>query len=149
MYLWTGEGLGRAPGPITTLRMRKDECPPSYERGERDTSRTAKGHLSPDVTQLDGRLLIADFGVNRFRVKDSTKKEKLLKEWLNKFERDSTYRLRIFGYSDKSAPRRCIDCWAKAHDRASSPSDRLTRAPTFPAPTTPPSKVGPRTEEWS
>jgi hypothetical protein len=44
--------------------------------------------------------LIADFGVNRSAVKSSTKIEKLLKDWTNRFETDSTYRLRILGYSD-------------------------------------------------
>jgi outer membrane protein OmpA-like peptidoglycan-associated protein len=79
--------------------MRKDVCPPDYEPGERTTSRT-RGHLSPDVTQFDGRLLIADFGVNRSLVKRETKQEKLLKDSLATFERDKGLRFRIVGYTD-------------------------------------------------
>ena len=99
MYVWTREGLGDAPVP-TTLRMRKDVCPPTYAAGERTTSHSAKGHLNPDVTQFDGRLLIADFGVDSFGVKTATKRENLLNDWLARFENDPTYRLRILGYSD-------------------------------------------------
>ncbi len=72
----------------------------AYVTGELRISRTSKGHLAPDVSLLDGRLLIADFGVNRSNVKSTTTMEKLLKDWLNRFETDSTYRLRILGYSD-------------------------------------------------
>jgi len=79
--------------------MRKDVCPPDYEPGERTTSRT-RGHLSPDVTQFDGRLLIADFGVSRSVVKRETKQEKLLKDSLATFERDKGLRFRIVGFSD-------------------------------------------------
>ena len=47
-----------------------------------------------------GRLLIADFGVNRGSVKRSTQSETLLRDWLRRFETDTSYRLRIIGYSD-------------------------------------------------
>ena len=80
------------------------ESPPAcgaYVRGEVTRSRTAAGHITPDVRLLTGgRLLIADFGVNRGGVKRSTRSEALLRAWLRRFESDTSYRLRIVGYSD-------------------------------------------------
>ena len=75
---------------------------PGYERGEVEASRTEKGHLSPDVTvdQQSGRLVIADFGVNWPQVKDGTKKDALLREWLRRFEDNDNYRLHLHAYSD-------------------------------------------------
>jgi len=101
MYLRTRQGLGSVMDGSDLMRMRTSpaKCT-GYVTGELRNSRTLKGHLAPDVSLFDGRLLIADFGVNRSNVKSSTQAEKLLKEWLNRFETDSTYRLRILGYSD-------------------------------------------------
>ncbi len=71
-----------------------------YQPGEISTSRTASGHLDPDVTlHAPGQLLIADFGVSRQNVKSSTQAEPLLISWLGTFESDNSYRLKIIGYS--------------------------------------------------
>lgn len=71
-----------------------------YKPGEEKKSIQA-GFLKPTVSLLaPDKLLIADFGVNWRHVKESTKKESLLKAWLNKFENDPNYQLRIIGYSD-------------------------------------------------
>jgi len=59
-----------------------------------------RGHLAPDVTVENGRVVIADFGVNSRSIKASTKQEPLLRQWLNTFQSDPSYRLRILGYSD-------------------------------------------------
>lgn len=73
----------------------------SYKPGEIEKSRAEKGHLNFTVSMhAPGKLLIADFGVNWRHVKESTKKESLLKTWLNTFETNPDYRLRIIGYSD-------------------------------------------------
>lgn len=71
-----------------------------YKSGEIKTSKTQKGHLPTDVRFTDRGLEITDFGVNWRSVKDSTKQEQLLKDWLNKFETTPNYQLRIIGYSD-------------------------------------------------
>jgi outer membrane protein OmpA-like peptidoglycan-associated protein len=72
-----------------------------YQPGEISTSRTASGHLNPDVTlHAPDQLLIADFGVSRQNVKSSTQAEPLLISWLRTFESDNSYRLKIIGYTD-------------------------------------------------
>ena len=96
MYMQTSEDLGQNPQITTT----KTKCP-SYKSGEIQISKTKRGHLTPDVSLIaPGRLLIADFGVGWRSIKKSIKGEKLLKDWLNIFETDPSYRLRIIGYSD-------------------------------------------------
>ena len=99
MYLSIIKGIGETPGPINTLRMRMDECPPSYKPGEVTISRTS-GFLHPSVTRLEGRLLIADFGVGQVDLKPAAKKEILLKESLSIFEREKDLHFRIVGFSD-------------------------------------------------
>jgi outer membrane protein OmpA-like peptidoglycan-associated protein len=87
-------------GTIRRFPADEDECP-DYQPGEISTSRTASGHLDPDVTlHAPGQLLIADFGVGRQSVKPSTQAEPLLQSWLSIFESDNSYRLSIAGYSD-------------------------------------------------
>ncbi|MBF2046829.1 MAG: hypothetical protein IGS54_05580 [Elainella sp. C42_A2020_010] len=71
-----------------------------YKPGEIKTSKTQKGHLPIDVRLTTRGLEIADFGVNWRGVKEATKQEQLLKDWLSKFESNPNYRLRIIGYSD-------------------------------------------------
>src|SRR5437667_9741729 len=73
---------------------------PDYTAGEVQTSRTEKGHLPFDVIQHDRGLLISDFGVDWRHVKESTKKEKLLRDWLDFVKGLRTPELRIFGFSD-------------------------------------------------
>jgi hypothetical protein len=101
MYIRTRLGFGSIIDGSDLMRMRAGQVKcTAYVTGERRISHTPKGHLSPDVSLLNGRLLIADFGVSSSWVKSTTKMEKLLKDWLNRFETDPTYRLRILGYSD-------------------------------------------------
>jgi len=93
-------------GGINELSGDRPECP-GYEPGEVSASRTSRGLLDPDVTMLGpGQILIADFGIGWQGVKGSTRMEPLMRSWLRTFESDSSYRLRIFGYSDCSGTNR-------------------------------------------
>jgi hypothetical protein len=47
-----------------------------------------------------GRLLIADFGVDWRSVKSSTQRDPVLSAWIQDFESDDSYSLRILGYTD-------------------------------------------------
>jgi hypothetical protein len=82
-----------------------------YELSEIATSRTAAGHLNPDVVLVQpvapphsvvscGYLIIRDFGVDWRHVKLAARSEQLFKDMLNRFETDKTLFLRIVGYSD-------------------------------------------------
>jgi outer membrane protein OmpA-like peptidoglycan-associated protein len=73
---------------------------PGYQSGEVKKSKTEAGHLSADVVEEPERLLIGDFGVNWRHLKRATKNDPLLRQWLQKFENEDSYRLRILGYSD-------------------------------------------------
>lgn len=84
------------PPPPPTI---PDPCE-MYECGEAEISWTPKGHLPVDVTESNGHLVIADFGVYSASVKSETLKEPLLKQWLKRFEDDPSYRLEIWGYGD-------------------------------------------------
>jgi hypothetical protein len=90
-------------GENTWKRMRalfKLECP-GYMPGEKEKSSTPEGHLPGDVILLQGdRLWIADFEVGKTYVKPSAMNQKLLKDWLSRFENDAAYKLEIIGYSD-------------------------------------------------
>ncbi|HET9832257.1 MAG TPA: hypothetical protein VFP91_11125, partial [Vicinamibacterales bacterium] len=77
---------------------------PQYVRGEVEKSRTEAGHFATDVTVDGGRILIADYGVDWSNVKNATKQEPLLRQWLATFESNPSYRLRILGYSDCVGP---------------------------------------------
>jgi hypothetical protein len=81
------------------------ECP-GYQKGEIEKSRCQQGpcqqgHLLADVIPHPRGLLIADFGVGWSGIKESTKKEKLLQDWLGAAKSDLySIFLRIYGYSD-------------------------------------------------
>ena len=79
--------------------MQTTKCP-EYERGEVKISRTESGHLTSDVSVSAGRLLISDFGVGKSLAKSSLQNNRLLVEWLTRFESDPSYQLRILGSSD-------------------------------------------------
>ncbi len=73
---------------------------PGYQSGEVTKSKTEGGLLSADVVEEPGRLVISDFGVDWRHLKRTTKSDPLFRQWLQKFENEDSYRLRIFGYSD-------------------------------------------------
>jgi hypothetical protein len=111
MYVRTREGLGQgltsyirgsSSSYIGDLTLSPEAECPGYKKGEIEISKTQRGHLASDVSLHERGLLIADFGVNWRSVKESTKKEKLLKDWLDRLEtfEPESYKLRIFGYSD-------------------------------------------------
>ncbi|MGH9195207.1 MAG: hypothetical protein ACRD1T_05665, partial [Acidimicrobiia bacterium] len=78
----------------------KTVCP-GYAKGEIEKSKTQPGHLPFDVIQHPRGLLIADFGVDWRHIKEFTKKEKLLRDWLSEAKSDLySIFLRIYGYSD-------------------------------------------------
>lgn len=84
----------------------------SYEPREMAISRTAAGHLTPDVVLVQPGmtlpnvivscryLIIRDFGVDWRHVKLAAKNEQLFKDWLNQFEINKSLFFRIVGYSD-------------------------------------------------
>lgn len=132
-------GLGQPRGPLpqpvlpgtpparmpTNPLVPKQWCPElgkiksstcfSYEAQEIAISRTAAGHLTPDVVLVQpGKvlpnvvvscryLIIRDFGVDWRHVKLAARNEQLLKDHLNRFETDKSLFFRIVGYSD------CVD----------------------------------------
>ncbi len=116
MYVRTRERSGRGLDPYTAglsssyigdaAPSAKMECPARYEKGEVETSRCQKGacqqgHLRVDVMSHPRGLLIADFGVGQSGIKESTKKEKLLHDWLRAARSDlHSIFLHIYGYSD-------------------------------------------------
>ena len=77
-----------------------------YEKGEKEISRCQQGpcrlgHLPADVLIHPRGLLIADFGVGWSGIKQATKQEKLLQDWLRTAKSDlDSMVLRIHGYSD-------------------------------------------------
>lgn len=74
---------------------------PGHERNEVRKSRTGAGHLGGDIWDIGaGRLLIADFGVGRRSVKQSTARDPVLIAWLQEFESNTSYELRVLGYDD-------------------------------------------------
>nr|WP_281722970.1 trypsin-like peptidase domain-containing protein [Nitrosomonas nitrosa] len=87
-------------GPKSWKRMKVLLCL-GYEPGEVAKSRTQSGHLKQDVFMTKGGwLVIADFAVGRSEVKASTRGEKLLREWLEKFEAAPPDEILITGLSD-------------------------------------------------
>jgi|GEM_PF-6583142 len=87
-------------GPTSWNRMKVLMCI-GYEVGEKEKSRTQSGHLKQDVFINEGGwLVIADFAVGDSRIKTSTRGEKLLKEWLAKFEANPPDEILIVGFSD-------------------------------------------------
>ena len=92
-----------ATGTLPRVTGGKGVCPGYIGEEEKKTSKTETGHLEYDVMTYprgSNRLLIADFGINWQHVKDSTKKDSILRANLDTFEANENYRLRIIGYSD-------------------------------------------------
>jgi len=76
------------------------QCP-GYERGESEKSRSEQGILPADVIKLPRGLLIADFGAGVSTIKEFTRREKLLQDWLRAAKSDLySIFLRIYGYTD-------------------------------------------------
>ncbi len=77
-----------------------------YDKNEKEISRCQQGpcrlgHLPADVLIHPRGLLIADFGVGWSGIKQATKQEKLLQDWLRTAKSDlDSMVLRIHGYSD-------------------------------------------------
>lgn len=114
-------GLPPVPMPTNPL-VPKKWCPELgkiqsntcvlYEPQEIAISRTAAGHLTPDVVLVQpgaplpntivlcGYLIIRDFGVDWRHVKLAARNEQLFKDSLNRFETDKSLFFRIVGYSD-------------------------------------------------
>jgi outer membrane protein OmpA-like peptidoglycan-associated protein len=96
-------------GGVTVQRAPADskDCA-KYDTNEVSKSRTEDGLLNNDVfipgamSLIDKKddIVIADFGVDRGSVKDSTKANPVLQQWINAFENNSEYWLEIEGYSD-------------------------------------------------
>lgn len=87
-------------GPKSWNRMKVLMCL-GYQSGEVTKSHTQSGHLKQDVFMTKrGWLVIADFGVGRSEIKTSTRREELLREWLEKFEGDPPDEILIIGFSD-------------------------------------------------
>jgi hypothetical protein len=92
-------------------KIQSNTCFP-YEPQEIAISRTAAGHLTPDVVLVQPGivlpnvivscryLIIRDFGVDWRHVKLAARNEQLFKNWLNRFETDKSLLFRIVGYSD-------------------------------------------------
>ena len=92
-------------------KVQRVNCFP-YGPTEVQTSHTEAGLLAPDVVLVPtpptfpnvtvncNYLIIRDFGVNWRHLKQSTRSEALLRNWLQKFETDKSLFLRIVGYSD-------------------------------------------------
>lgn len=88
----------------------------AYAPAEIAVSRTAAGHVTPDVVLLPATaptlpggqkvtiacqyLVIRDFGVDWRHVKPATRNEQLFKDSLARFEADKSLTFRIVGYSD-------------------------------------------------
>lgn len=95
----------RPPPHQTGSKANKDHgCPPRAP-GEVQSSVAGAGHLQPDVVELDqGRLLVADLGVNSADAQPEVRLDPLLNAWLRTFEGDETFHLSIVGYSDCPGP---------------------------------------------
>jgi hypothetical protein len=116
---------GQPPVPMpTNPLLPKQWCPElgkiqsntcfSYEPQEITISRTAAGHLTPDVVLVQPGmgmvlpnvivscryLIVRDFGVDWRHVKLAARNEQLFQNWLNRFETDKSLFFRIVGYSD-------------------------------------------------
>ena len=53
---------------------------PGYQSGEVKKSKTEQGHLSADVVEEPGRIVISDFGVDWRHLKRSTKNDPILRQ---------------------------------------------------------------------
>src|SRR5262249_15421404 len=84
----------------------------NYQPDEKRISHTEAGHLTPDVRIFPSGvpapnvvltcryLVIADFGVDGRNLKQSTKNEPLLLLWLARMEANTSFAMRISGFSD-------------------------------------------------
>ena len=87
-------------GPVSWNRLKVMICV-GYEAGEVAKSRTQSGHLEQDVFMTKGGwLMVADFAIGQKEIKASTRKERLLKEWIEKFEAATPDEILIIGFSD-------------------------------------------------
>jgi outer membrane protein OmpA-like peptidoglycan-associated protein len=77
---------------------------PAYQPGEIAKSRTAAGHVTPDVIADKRGTLIRDFGVDWRHVKDAVRNEPALRTWLDTMVQvvraNPTTRIRLLGFSD-------------------------------------------------
>jgi hypothetical protein len=85
-------------GPDTWRLMRSKFCG-GYESGEVRMSGTQEGHLTNDVSMHKIGLVVADFGVNSWKLKTSTRNEPLLRQWIEKLD-SGEYQLLLIGFSD-------------------------------------------------
>jgi len=88
---------------MTRLALSEDCSEYKYNKRKREVakSRMELGHLKQILFDIDGvDLLIADFGVNQKTVKKRVSNDQDLKQWIDIFEENTTYELRISGYSD-------------------------------------------------
>ncbi|HJZ41912.1 MAG TPA: hypothetical protein VJ203_16200 [Bacteroidales bacterium] len=94
-------------GNVIQAAPAKGDCA-EYESGEVKKSHTQKGILNTDtfipgamsLINRQGDLVISDFGVDWGSVKDSTKNEPVLQQWIEAFETNPDYWLEIEGYTD-------------------------------------------------
>jgi outer membrane protein OmpA-like peptidoglycan-associated protein len=90
--------------------QKKDTGCADYEGNEIEKSHTQKGILNSDafipgfmsLMNRQNDLVISDFGVDWGSVKESTRNEPFLQQWIYSFENNPEYRLEIEGYSDCS-----------------------------------------------
>lgn len=84
-------------------------CAP-YAAGEVAKSRTAAGHLGPDVVEHGRGLVIRDFGVDWRHVKPKVANEPALRSWLQEIvpviQSNPGTTIRILGFSDCVGPER-------------------------------------------
>lgn len=104
--LESGGEISRPTPRHGVLQRVSDVAPcPGHEPGEDQMSFSAAGHLPSDVIRLaPDRLLVADFGIGWRHVKPEVPMDPALRAWLQTFEADASYHLRIIGYSDCVGP---------------------------------------------
>jgi outer membrane protein OmpA-like peptidoglycan-associated protein len=92
-----GDQLGRALQRAVVARA-TNACP-AYAPGEVQTSLHG-GFLDPDVSVANGRVVIADFPIDRRSVRASAKRDPTLQNLVKTWEADEDYRLKIAGHTD-------------------------------------------------
>lgn len=99
--------FGSTRSQVQTKPASNESCA-NYETNEIEKSHTQKGVLNTDTFIPDtmsfvnrqGDLIISDFGVDWGSVKDSTKNDAFLQQWVQVFENNTEYWLEIEGYTD-------------------------------------------------
>ena len=86
--------------PSDVAVQRKGEDCSNYEQGEVEDSHSENGILGNDIILEQGKIIIADFGVDWRHIKDIAKVDPVLQSWFQVFEHDTSYNLEIVGYSD-------------------------------------------------